>query len=136
MNDAKLVSYTPLFTAVVLQAPALRSKGQFPNPVPGRHHETRTHRKCLIPDELANLLQELSENESNGGYLSCSNLNSDEDMRLSESDCQEYQESIEVIGTIPVKPDICIARDGLEWIPPNSNLPGRFSTRMCFATKQ
>ncbi|GFW17514.1 hypothetical protein TNCV_2650721 [Trichonephila clavipes] len=46
------------------------------------HPETVTRRKGLIPDETANLLQELSGNESNGGELSCSNLDSYEDIRL------------------------------------------------------
>ncbi|GFX29468.1 hypothetical protein TNCV_4498631 [Trichonephila clavipes] len=51
------------------------------------HPEMKAHRKCLSPVEIANLFQEISENESDGNELSCSNLDSDEDIRLSESDC-------------------------------------------------
>ncbi|GFS58524.1 hypothetical protein TNCV_111421 [Trichonephila clavipes] len=50
-----------------------------------------TYRKALIPDEIADLLRELSENESDGGELSCSKLDSDEDITLSESDCEESE---------------------------------------------
>ncbi|GFV21293.1 hypothetical protein TNCV_2951691 [Trichonephila clavipes] len=56
--------------------------------------------KFLSPDEIANLLQEFSENESNGGELSCSNLDSDEDIRLSESDCEESEESADEMDRI------------------------------------
>ncbi|GFU01885.1 hypothetical protein TNCV_1523811 [Trichonephila clavipes] len=49
------------------------------------HLETMTRRKGLSPDKIANLLRKLSENESAGGQLSCSNLDSDEDIGLSES---------------------------------------------------
>ncbi|GFT86805.1 uncharacterized protein TNCV_4163841 [Trichonephila clavipes] len=74
--------------------------------------------------------RELSENESNGGEMSSSNLGSDEDTRLSESDCEETEEcSTDVIDNILVNPDIHVARDGTEWIPHNSNVPGRFATR-------
>ncbi|GFX41040.1 hypothetical protein TNCV_2217381 [Trichonephila clavipes] len=44
-----------------------------------RHPETMTLRKSLSPDEIANLLRDISENESDGGELSCSNLDSDEE---------------------------------------------------------
>ncbi|GFV67036.1 uncharacterized protein TNCV_357211 [Trichonephila clavipes] len=71
-----------------------------------RHPETMIRRKCLSPDEIANLLRELSENESDGGELSCSNLDSDEDIRLSESDCEESGESADEIENIPVNRDI------------------------------
>ncbi|GFW05024.1 hypothetical protein TNCV_598181 [Trichonephila clavipes] len=39
---------------------------------------------------------------------SCSNLDSDEDMRLSENDCEESTESVDVIDNIPVNPDIYV----------------------------
>ncbi|GFT90693.1 hypothetical protein TNCV_4074711 [Trichonephila clavipes] len=55
--------------------------------------EAMASRKGLILDEIANLLGKVSENESDGGGLSCSNLDSDEDIRLSESDCEESEES-------------------------------------------
>ncbi|GFX76175.1 uncharacterized protein TNCV_2144791 [Trichonephila clavipes] len=61
--------------------------------------------------------------------LSCSNLDSNEDIRLSGSDCEESEESADVIDNIPVNPDIYVARDIIEWIPRNSNVPGRFVTR-------
>ncbi|GFW39395.1 uncharacterized protein TNCV_1833781 [Trichonephila clavipes] len=66
---------------------------RFSNLLQSRHPETMTHRKDLIPDVIANLLQELSENESDGGELSCSNLDSDEDIGLNESDYEESEES-------------------------------------------
>ncbi|GFW89901.1 hypothetical protein TNCV_2979971 [Trichonephila clavipes] len=47
-----------------------------------------------------------SENESDDGELSCSNLDSEEDIRLSESDCEESEESADIIDNIPVNPDI------------------------------
>ncbi|GFV34173.1 hypothetical protein TNCV_5047071 [Trichonephila clavipes] len=59
------------------------------------HPETMIRRKGLSPDEIVNSLRELSENESEGGELSCSNLDSNEDIRLSESDCEESEESAE-----------------------------------------
>ncbi|GFV14318.1 hypothetical protein TNCV_807501 [Trichonephila clavipes] len=40
----------------------------------GASAETMTRRKGLNPDEIAHFLQELSENESDGGKLSCSNV--------------------------------------------------------------
>ncbi|GFT16488.1 uncharacterized protein TNCV_281251 [Trichonephila clavipes] len=61
--------------------------------------------------------------------LSCYNLNSDEDARLSESDSEESEESADVIDNIPVNPAIYVARDATEWISHNSNVPGRFATR-------
>ncbi|GFX88261.1 hypothetical protein TNCV_1066771 [Trichonephila clavipes] len=42
-------------------------------------------RKCLCPDDIANILREISENESNDVELSRSNLDSDENITLSES---------------------------------------------------
>ncbi|GFV87685.1 uncharacterized protein TNCV_779691 [Trichonephila clavipes] len=85
-----------------------------------------THRKGLSRDEIANLLRELSENESDGGELFCSNLDSEEDIRLSESDCEESEESADEIDNIPVNPDAYIVRYGSEWI---SHVPGKFVTR-------
>ncbi|GFU33425.1 uncharacterized protein TNCV_4362451 [Trichonephila clavipes] len=64
------------------------------------------HRKGLSPDEIANLLQKLSENESNGGQLSCSKLDSDEEIRLSESDSEESEESSDTIDNIPLNPGV------------------------------
>ncbi|GFV63602.1 uncharacterized protein TNCV_625971 [Trichonephila clavipes] len=69
---------------------------------------------------------------TDSGELSCSNLDSDEDMRLSESDCEESKENADVIDNIPVNLDIYVTRDGTEWIPHNSNVPGRFATRNVF----
>ncbi|GFW18394.1 uncharacterized protein TNCV_1184221 [Trichonephila clavipes] len=54
---------------------------------------------------------------------------SDEDIRLNESNCEESEESADVIDIIPINPDIYASRDGTEWIPHNSNVPGRFVTR-------
>ncbi|GFW37234.1 hypothetical protein TNCV_5021321 [Trichonephila clavipes] len=67
------------------------------------------------------------ENPANRSY------DSDEDIRLSESDCEESEESADVIDNIPVNPNVYVARDGNEWIPYNSNVPGRFR---CFPTKR
>ncbi|GFW82741.1 hypothetical protein TNCV_3493111 [Trichonephila clavipes] len=44
---------------------------------------------------------EISKNESNGGELSCCNLNSDEDISLRESDCEESEERVDIIDNIP-----------------------------------
>ncbi|GFW28301.1 hypothetical protein TNCV_4639681 [Trichonephila clavipes] len=65
-----------------------------------------TRKKSLSPDENANLWRELSESESDGGELTCSNLDSDDDIRLSESDYEEPEESADVDDNIPVKPDL------------------------------
>ncbi|GFX18626.1 uncharacterized protein TNCV_3310871 [Trichonephila clavipes] len=53
----------------------------------------------------------------------------DEDIRSSESDCEESEESADVIDNTPVNPVIYVARDGTECIPHNCNVPGRFATR-------
>ncbi|GFX61297.1 hypothetical protein TNCV_1171361 [Trichonephila clavipes] len=53
----------------------------------------------------------------------------DEDMRLNERDCEESEESADVIDNILVNPDIFATRDGKVWILHNTNLPGRFATR-------
>ncbi|GFV03748.1 uncharacterized protein TNCV_1876961 [Trichonephila clavipes] len=82
-------------------------------------------RKCLSLDEIANLLREISENEPDGGELPCSNLDSDEDIRSRE----ESEKSADVTDNIPVNPDKYITKEGTEWIPHNSNVPGRFATR-------
>ncbi|GFU68776.1 hypothetical protein TNCV_4400541 [Trichonephila clavipes] len=52
---------------------------------------------------------------------------SDESIRLNESACAESEEGADVIDNIPVSHHICVARDGTEWIPNNSNVPGRFA---------
>ncbi|GFY23623.1 hypothetical protein TNCV_1039221 [Trichonephila clavipes] len=54
-----------------------------------RHPDTMTHRKRLSPDEIVNVMQELSENESDGGEITYSNLDSYEGIRLSERGCEE-----------------------------------------------
>ncbi|GFW12529.1 uncharacterized protein TNCV_817811 [Trichonephila clavipes] len=75
-------------------------------------------RKGLSPDEIACLLRDISENESDGGELSCSNLDSDEDIRLNESDCEESVENADIIDNIPVNADTYIslgmAQNGVE----------------------
>ncbi|GFW32462.1 uncharacterized protein TNCV_676211 [Trichonephila clavipes] len=53
---------------------------------------------------------------------------SDEDIRLNESDCEESEESADITDNSPANPDIYVARDVTEWIPHNSNVPGRFAT--------
>ncbi|GFX74957.1 uncharacterized protein TNCV_1845291 [Trichonephila clavipes] len=53
------------------------------------------------------------------------NKESDEDIRLSES---ESKESADEIDNISVNTDIYVTRNGTEWIPHNSNVPGRFAT--------
>ncbi|GFV25499.1 uncharacterized protein TNCV_1147691 [Trichonephila clavipes] len=93
-----------------------------------RQPEMMTHRKGQSPDKITNLLREPSEIESDDGELSCSNLDFDEDIILSESNCKESEESAVEIDNIPVNPDIYVARDGKEWIPHNGNVPGRFAT--------
>ncbi|GFW45465.1 uncharacterized protein TNCV_3244051 [Trichonephila clavipes] len=87
---------------------------RFSNLVQSRHSEMMTRRKGLSPNEIANMLRELSENESDGGELSCSNLDSDEEIRLSESDCEESEESADEIDNIPIYPDIYGVRDNTE----------------------
>ncbi|GFV58887.1 hypothetical protein TNCV_1825951 [Trichonephila clavipes] len=49
------------------------------------------------------------------GELSCSNLDSDEGIRLSESDFEKLEERADVIDNSPVILDIFVARDGTEW---------------------
>ncbi|GFW17863.1 uncharacterized protein TNCV_1134631 [Trichonephila clavipes] len=66
-------------------------------------------RKGLGPDGIANLSRELSENDSDGGGLSYSDLDSDEDIRLNERECKESEERADVIDNIPVNPDIYVA---------------------------
>ncbi|GFV30198.1 hypothetical protein TNCV_96751 [Trichonephila clavipes] len=59
-------------------------------------------------------VQEHFENESDGNQKSCSNLDSDKDIRLSESDCVESGESADKLDNIPVNPESYVARDGTE----------------------
>ncbi|GFX82296.1 uncharacterized protein TNCV_973081 [Trichonephila clavipes] len=68
----------------------------------------------LSTDEIANVLQELSENESDGDELSYSYLDSNKFLRLSESDCEESEDSTNEKDNIPVNPDIYVTRDGTE----------------------
>ncbi|GFV36458.1 hypothetical protein TNCV_2235051 [Trichonephila clavipes] len=63
--------------------------------------------KGLILDKIANLLRENFKNEPDSCELSCSNLDSDEDRRLSESNCEEPEESVDIIDNIPINPDKC-----------------------------
>ncbi|GFV66366.1 hypothetical protein TNCV_1478301 [Trichonephila clavipes] len=85
----------------------------------------RSHRRGLSPDEVANLLREHSENESDGGELPCSNLDYNEGIRLSESDCEESEESAHEIDSFPVNLDIYVSKHDTH----NINLPGIFATR-------
>ncbi|GFV26196.1 uncharacterized protein TNCV_3149961 [Trichonephila clavipes] len=62
------------------------------NLVQNRHPETMAPRKGISPDEIAYSLREISENELDGGELSCFNLDSNEDLRLSENDCDKSEE--------------------------------------------
>ncbi|GFT99751.1 hypothetical protein TNCV_1141231 [Trichonephila clavipes] len=78
--------------------------------------------KGLSPDEIANLLREISENV-------CESDDSDEDTRFSESYCEESEESACIIDNISINSDIHIAREGTEWIQHNSNVPDRFATK-------
>ncbi|GFX97304.1 hypothetical protein TNCV_1076751 [Trichonephila clavipes] len=55
-----------------------------------RRPDTMTQKK-RHSNEIANLLRKLSENEWDGDELSCSNLDFDEDIRLSESDSKEFE---------------------------------------------
>ncbi|GFT57784.1 hypothetical protein TNCV_4865381 [Trichonephila clavipes] len=72
------------------------------NVTTSRHPETIDRRKGLSPNDIPNLLLEISENESEGGKLFCSNLDSDKDITLSEINCEESEESTEIIDNIPV----------------------------------
>ncbi|GFU61372.1 hypothetical protein TNCV_530721 [Trichonephila clavipes] len=56
-------------------------------------------------------------------------IDSDEDIRLSESDYKESEESTDEIDNTLVNPEIYFARDGTEWIQHISNVPGRFATQ-------
>ncbi|GFW34783.1 hypothetical protein TNCV_954111 [Trichonephila clavipes] len=71
------------------------------------------------PNEIINLFREISENESEGGDLSWLTLDSDEDISLRESDYEESEESADKIDNNSVNPDICVTKDGTEWIPHN-----------------
>ncbi|GFX33616.1 transposable element Tc3 transposase [Trichonephila clavipes] len=89
--------------------------------------------KDLSPYEIANSLRELSEKESDDDELFCSNSDSDEDIRLSKSDCEESEESVDEIDEIPVNPNLYVARGGIEWVLHISKVP---RDPKCFATKQ
>ncbi|GFV11330.1 hypothetical protein TNCV_3724191 [Trichonephila clavipes] len=54
-------------------------------------------RKGLSADEIANLLREISEKEANGGELSCFNLDSNEDIRLSESTTVKILKELQIL---------------------------------------
>ncbi|GFV30281.1 hypothetical protein TNCV_97561 [Trichonephila clavipes] len=87
-----------------------------------------------VPGRFAtrNLLRqnrELSENDSDGGELSCSYLDSDEDIKLSEGDCKISEERANAIDITPANPDIYMSLGGTEWIPHISSVPVKFATR-------
>ncbi|GFT05687.1 hypothetical protein TNCV_1045441 [Trichonephila clavipes] len=79
---------------------------------------------CLNPYENAIPLREISEIESDCGELPCSNLDSDKDIRLSESDCEESAKIADIIDNIPVNLDLYVSRNGTKWIPHNCNVLG------------
>ncbi|GFW38446.1 hypothetical protein TNCV_1332991 [Trichonephila clavipes] len=81
-------------------------------------------------DDLCPL--KLSENKSDGGELSCSNVASDEGQRLSDSHCKESEGSADEIDHIPVNSDIYGARDGTEGIPHSGKVLDRFAIRNVF----
>ncbi|GFV72850.1 hypothetical protein TNCV_1325611 [Trichonephila clavipes] len=64
-------------------------KACFAHLVKSRYPEMMTRKNGLSPDEIANLLREFSENELEGRELSYSNSDSNQDIRLSENDCEE-----------------------------------------------
>ncbi|GFW69150.1 hypothetical protein TNCV_1819041 [Trichonephila clavipes] len=88
--------------------------------------------KGLSPDEIATFLRELPENQSNGGELSCSNLDSEKDITLSESDCKKSEKSTDEIDNIPLNLDMYVVRVCAEWIPQNSNVPATLAIRNVF----
>ncbi|GFU95805.1 uncharacterized protein TNCV_4903971 [Trichonephila clavipes] len=55
--------------------------------------------------------------------------NSDGDTRLYEIDCEESEESADMIDKISVNPDVEVTRDDTEWIPHNCIVPGSLATR-------
>ncbi|GFW84650.1 hypothetical protein TNCV_2596951 [Trichonephila clavipes] len=59
-------------------------------------------RKGLSTDGIAILLREISENNSDGGKLSYCNLDSNEVIKLSEKECEEFEKSADAIDNIPV----------------------------------
>ncbi|GFU62563.1 hypothetical protein TNCV_1313991 [Trichonephila clavipes] len=63
-----------------------KSSMRFLDLVLSRHPEMMARRKGISPDEIANFLLENSENESDDSELSCSDLDSDKGIRLSERD--------------------------------------------------
>ncbi|GFT52529.1 hypothetical protein TNCV_14921 [Trichonephila clavipes] len=87
-----------------------------------------TCRKGPSTDEIANLLRDFSKSESDSDDLSCSYLDFDEDLKLTESDCEKSDESADVIDKIPVNPNIYVSRNDTKWIPHNNNFLGRFAT--------
>ncbi|GFV11098.1 uncharacterized protein TNCV_2718421 [Trichonephila clavipes] len=81
---------------------------RFSNFVQNRYPEMMARRKYLSPDEIPNLLRKISENELDGSKLSCSNLDSDQDIRLNENDCEKFKGSAEIIDNILVNSDMYI----------------------------
>ncbi|GFT82886.1 hypothetical protein TNCV_4434351 [Trichonephila clavipes] len=94
-----------------------------------RYTQTVALRKYLCLDEISNSFRLIAKNDSDGGKQYCSNLDSDEDIRFSESDGQKSEESADVSDNISLNSDIYVARDGTDWIMHISNVTGRFATR-------
>ncbi|GFX74533.1 tigger transposable element-derived protein 1 [Trichonephila clavipes] len=76
-----------------------------------RNPNTMARTKRLSLTECVNLLRRLYENGPSGGELSCSYLDSDENIRLRENDCEKSAEST-YEDDILVNLDICVDRDG------------------------
>ncbi|GFX22895.1 hypothetical protein TNCV_2606371 [Trichonephila clavipes] len=80
-------------------------------------------------EKLKGNFRKISENESDDGELSCSNLDSDDDIKLSERDYEESEECADIFDNIPVNPDIYNTRDGAGLILHDINVSGRIATR-------
>ncbi|GFY13482.1 hypothetical protein TNCV_1803531 [Trichonephila clavipes] len=91
----------------------------------GRHFPSYVESDCSKKN-IAKMC-ELSENESGGCELSRSNLDSDEDIRLTECDCEEYKEIADTIDNIPVNPDIHVVWDNTKRIRNNSTIIVEFT---------
>ncbi|GFY19227.1 hypothetical protein TNCV_4225911 [Trichonephila clavipes] len=61
-------------------------------------------------------------------------FDSDKNIRLSESDCEESDKNADAINSIPVNPIIYAERDNTEWILHNSSW--QICDSKCFAIKQ
>ncbi|GFT00882.1 hypothetical protein TNCV_4053401 [Trichonephila clavipes] len=88
--------------------------------------------RSLVAPNIEQWDDDSLENERDGGELPCSNLESDEGIRLNGSDHEESENRADEIDNIPVNPETYVARDDTEcgyrsWQICNSK---------CFATKQ